>query len=73
MSDDEYKSVEHKVMLNKYRERISVGYFVFPEENTLIVGSKGKYRPFTYKHFRAQVQEDVAKIGRKVGLSRFRP
>lgn len=71
MSDDEYKSVEHKVTLNKRQERISIGYFVFPEENTLVTGSKAKYTPFTCKDFRAQVQADVANIGWKVGLSRF--
>ncbi|KAL8140915.1 hypothetical protein V2J09_006936 [Rumex salicifolius] len=71
MSDDEYKSVEHKVNLNEHRERISIGYFVFPEERMLVTSNKGKYRPFTCKEFRAQVQEDVAKIGWKVGLSRF--
>ncbi|XP_043726177.1 gibberellin 2-beta-dioxygenase 8-like isoform X1 [Telopea speciosissima] len=69
MSNDEYKSVKHRVM-NKREERISICYFVFPEGDGVIHSTK--YKPFTYKDFRAQVQEDLKTIGFKVGLQRFR-
>jgi hypothetical protein len=36
------KHVKHKVRLNKDRERISMGYFVFPEEDSVIRSSKYK-------------------------------
>ena len=70
LSDDEYKSVKHKVKLNKQEERVSICYFVFPQENTLIQSSK--YKPFTYNEFRAQVQLDVKTVGSKIGLQNFR-
>ncbi|KAL4558371.1 hypothetical protein LXL04_036570 [Taraxacum kok-saghyz] len=70
ISDDKYKSVKHRVRLHRERERISIGYFVFPEHDCVIQSSK--YRPFTYSDFRAQVQQDVKTLGVKVGLSRFK-
>jgi len=69
MSDDKYKSVTHRVKLNSERERISICYFVFPDEDLQIQSSK--YRPFSYKEFRAKVQEDIKTVGHKVGLPRF--
>lgn len=70
ISDDKYKSVKHRVKLHRESERISIGYFVFPEHDYLIQSSN--YRPFTYSDFRAQVQQDVKTFGTKVGLSRFK-
>lgn len=70
LSDDEYKSAKHKVELNKNKERVSICYFVFPEENTLINSSN--YKPFTYNEFRAQVQQDLKKHGTKIGLQNFK-
>ncbi|GMG98351.1 hypothetical protein Nepgr_000191 [Nepenthes gracilis] len=70
MSDDEYRSVRHRVKLNLRKERISICYFVFPKEQCLIRSSS--YKPFTYKDFRDQVQNDVATLGTKVGLPRFK-
>lgn len=70
MSNGEYKSVKHRVKLNKHEERISICYFVFPSENQLIQSSK--YKPFTYSDFRAQVQEDIRTTGFKVGLDKFK-
>ncbi|KAF5446706.1 hypothetical protein F2P56_032310 [Juglans regia] len=70
ISNDEYKSVEHRVKASKHKERISICYFAFPGEGTVIRSSK--YRPFTYRDFRAQVQEDVKSVGFKVGLERFK-
>ncbi|KAJ7964206.1 Gibberellin 2-beta-dioxygenase 8 [Quillaja saponaria] len=69
MSDDEYKSVKHRVKLNKHNERISIGYFVFPYDDIVIESSK--YKPFTYNDFRAQVEEDIKTFGYKIGLERF--
>ncbi|GFZ13310.1 2-oxoglutarate (2OG) and Fe(II)-dependent oxygenase superfamily protein [Actinidia rufa] len=71
MSHDKYKSVKHRVKANKHEERISVGYFVFPDENGVI--RSPKYKPFTYADFRAQVQQDLKTIGYKEsGLHHFK-
>jgi len=70
MSNDEYRSVEHRVLANGSRERMSLCYFAFPLEDGLIVSSK--YKAFTYKEFRAQVQEDIKAYGSKVGLKNFK-
>ncbi|KAH7542718.1 hypothetical protein FEM48_Zijuj02G0103900 [Ziziphus jujuba var. spinosa] len=70
ISDDEYKSVKHRVKVNRSRERVSICYFVFPEEGRVIRSSK--YKPFTYSDFQAQVQKDIKTLGYKVGLERFR-
>ncbi|CAJ1960403.1 unnamed protein product [Sphenostylis stenocarpa] len=69
ISNDRYKSATHRVSINKHKERISLCYFVFPDEEAVIENSK--YKPFTYNQFRAQVQEDIKAIGQKVGLPRF--
>ncbi|XP_054792415.1 gibberellin 2-beta-dioxygenase 5 isoform X2 [Prosopis cineraria] len=69
ISDDRYKSALHRVKINQEKERISVCYFVFPDDDLVIQSSN--YKPFTYSHFRSQVQHDIKTIGHKVGLSRF--
>ncbi|KAK4278555.1 hypothetical protein QN277_016389 [Acacia crassicarpa] len=69
ISDDRYKSALHRVRISQEKERISVCYFVFPEEEFVMKTSK--YKPFSYSDFRSQVQEDIKTIGCKVGLSRF--
>ncbi|XP_019161293.1 PREDICTED: gibberellin 2-beta-dioxygenase 8-like [Ipomoea nil] len=70
ISDDKYVSVNHKVKVNEEKERISVGYFVFPEDDVVIESSK--YKPFTYAQFRAQVQHDIKSVGFKIGLHNFK-
>nr|UXG53457.1 GA2ox8 [Liriodendron chinense] len=70
MSNDEYKSVKHRVVVNGRRERLSICYFGFPMEDGAIHSSK--YKTFTYKEFRAKVQEDIKTTGFKVGLDRFK-
>ncbi|KAL8225136.1 hypothetical protein R6Q57_017693 [Mikania cordata] len=70
ISNDKYKSVKHRVSVNKEKERFSIGYFVFPEDDCVI--QSPNYKPFTYPDFRAQVQHDVKTLGFKVGLSRFK-
>ncbi|PON85458.1 Isopenicillin N synthase [Trema orientale] len=70
ISNDEYKSVKHRVKVNRYRERVSICYFVFPGEGSVVRSSK--YKPFTYGDFQKQVQQDVKVLGYKVGLERFK-
>ncbi|XP_061342153.1 gibberellin 2-beta-dioxygenase 6-like [Gastrolobium bilobum] len=72
-SNDEYKSVEHKVVANDKIERYSIAYFLCPSYSTMINGCKepSVYRKFTFGEYRHQIQEDVKKIGHKIGLSRF--
>ncbi|CAN1354586.1 Gibberellin 2-beta-dioxygenase 8 [Linum perenne] len=71
ISDDEFKSVKHRVKIDKHEEdRISICYFVFPDKDKIIETSK--YKPFTYKDFQQQVQEDTKTLGFKVGLERFK-
>ena len=69
MSDDKYKSVMHRVKVNGKRERISICFFGFPEDDVVIQSSK--YKPFTYNEFRAQVQQDIKTIGYRVRFERF--
>ncbi|WCJ24216.1 2-oxoglutarate (2OG) and Fe(II)-dependent oxygenase superfamily protein [Euphorbia peplus] len=70
ISNDEYKSVTHRVKANKWQDRYSICYFVFPDDHSVI--SSSNYKPFTYSDFRDQVQQDVRTSGFKVGLSRFK-
>ncbi|MCL7034402.1 hypothetical protein MKW94_018434 [Papaver nudicaule] len=73
-SNDIYKSVEHRVMINNKFERFSAAYFLCPSHDTVIRSKAGPplYKKFSFGEFREQVQEDVRKLGRKVGLPRFR-
>ncbi|KAL4284384.1 hypothetical protein GQ457_16G009620 [Hibiscus cannabinus] len=70
ISDDGYTSVRHRVRVKKQEERLSICYFVFPAEDSVIHSSK--YKPFTYKEFQQQVQKDTRALGYKVGLKRFK-
>ncbi|OVA01139.1 Oxoglutarate/iron-dependent dioxygenase [Macleaya cordata] len=72
-SNNEYKSVEHKVMANGKMERYSIAYFLCPSYDSLIGSCKepSLYKKFTFGEFRKQVQEDVKKTGQKIGLPRF--
>ncbi|XP_004297767.1 PREDICTED: gibberellin 2-beta-dioxygenase 8-like [Fragaria vesca subsp. vesca] len=73
-SNDVYKSVEHKVLANEKTERYSIAYFLCPSYDSLIGSSSTEssiYRKFTFGEYRSQIQEDVKKLGHKVGLSRF--
>ncbi|CAN1326897.1 Gibberellin 2-beta-dioxygenase 8 [Linum perenne] len=67
-SNDVYKSVEHRVMTNPSVERFSTAYFFCPSYDTEI---NTVYRKFSFKEYRQKVQEDVQKLGYKVGLPRF--
>ncbi|KAI3444165.1 hypothetical protein Pfo_000830 [Paulownia fortunei] len=70
MSNDSYVSVTHRVKVNRQKERISIGYFVFPAEDAVIESSK--YKPFTYGDFQAEKELDLKTVGIKIGLPRFR-
>ncbi|KAL1568690.1 gibberellin 2beta-dioxygenase [Salvia divinorum] len=72
-SNNLYKSVEHKVMVNPNIERFSVAYFLCPSYDSLIKTYKqpSLYTNFTFAEYRAKVREDARLVGRKIGLSRF--
>ncbi|XP_043717932.1 gibberellin 2-beta-dioxygenase 6-like [Telopea speciosissima] len=72
-SNNEYKSVEHKVMSNERVERYSIAYFLCPSYDFLVGSCREPcvYRKFTFGEYRKQIQEDVKRTGHKVGLSRF--
>ncbi|ERN09535.1 gibberellin 2-beta-dioxygenase 8 [Amborella trichopoda] len=72
-SNGAYKSVEHRVMTNPTVERHSIAYFLCPSYEAPISTSLQPplYKKFTFREFRQQVQEDVKKMGYKIGLPRF--
>ncbi|KAG6523964.1 hypothetical protein ZIOFF_013852 [Zingiber officinale] len=70
ISNDEYMSIEHRVSVNESKARVSLCYFGFPTDSCSI--SSAKYRKFTYKEFKMQMQEDIKAFGSKVGLKRFK-
>ncbi|XP_055808103.1 gibberellin 2-beta-dioxygenase 8-like isoform X2 [Solanum dulcamara] len=72
-SNGVYRSVEHRVVTNKFKERFSTAFFLCPSYDTEILScvEPRVYRKFTFREFRQQVQEDVKNFGYKVGLPRF--
>ncbi|KAA8515467.1 hypothetical protein F0562_018922 [Nyssa sinensis] len=72
-SNGVYKSVEHQVVTNKQVERFSAAYFFCPSYDTVIQScvEPSIYRSFSFREYRKQVQEDVKKLGHKIGLPRF--
>ncbi|KAI3817052.1 hypothetical protein L1987_10839 [Smallanthus sonchifolius] len=73
-SNDVYKSVEHKVMVNQEVERHSIAYFLCPSYESFIGcydEENSIYRRFTFGEYRSQIQQDVKAFGHKVGLPRF--
>ncbi|GAA0184674.1 oxygenase [Lithospermum erythrorhizon] len=72
-SNDVYKSVEHRVVVNKWSERFSMAYFLCPTHDTIIESfvKPSVYRRFSFREYRQQVQEDVKKFGCKIGLPKF--
>ncbi|TVT98086.1 hypothetical protein EJB05_56628, partial [Eragrostis curvula] len=71
ISGDAYHSVRHRVAASRERERLSLCYFAFPQDDAVLSCSGSRYRPFSYAQFREQVQADVKAFGSKVGLQRF--
>jgi gibberellin 2beta-dioxygenase len=73
-SNNRYKSVEHRVMVNATTERYSVAYFLCPPYDSPI-GTCGRepspYVPFTFREYTRKIQEDVKRNGNKVGLRDF--
>ncbi|XP_076882846.1 gibberellin 2-beta-dioxygenase 8-like [Bidens hawaiensis] len=72
-SNDVYKSVEHRVVANRETERFSTAFFFCPSYDTMIQScvENSIYRRFSFKEFRQQVQDDVKRLGYKIGLPRF--
>ncbi|KAJ3674910.1 hypothetical protein LUZ60_005526 [Juncus effusus] len=72
-SNDMYKSVKHRVLVNSRVERFSVAYFLCPSYETVIKGysDPSVYKRFTFGEYRQQIKDDVRLMGRKIGLSRF--
>ncbi|KAJ6725292.1 2-OXOGLUTARATE (2OG) AND FE(II)-DEPENDENT OXYGENASE SUPERFAMILY PROTEIN-RELATED [Salix viminalis] len=72
-SNDVYKSVQHRVVTNPRVERFSTAYFLCPSYDTEIQSfyEPSVYKKFSFRVYRQQVQDDVKKLGRKVGLPRF--
>ncbi|VAI46975.1 unnamed protein product [Triticum turgidum subsp. durum] len=72
-SNNRYKSVEHKVVTNATTERYSVAYFLCPSYDSPIGACEepSPYRTFTFGEYRRRVQEDVKKMGKKIGLPNF--
>ncbi|KAL9236642.1 hypothetical protein vseg_011284 [Gypsophila vaccaria] len=72
-SNGVYKSVQHKVVANKEVERLSIAFFLYPTNDAVIESCKKPqlYKKFTLQEYRHQIQEDIIKVGSKVGLSRF--
>ncbi|KAI4330354.1 hypothetical protein MLD38_028651 [Melastoma candidum] len=74
LSNDRYKSIEHRVVANQELERYSIAYFLCPSLDSVISSGRQApvYRDFTFGEYRAQVRRDVNMTGQKVGLPRFR-
>ncbi|KAL2524020.1 Gibberellin 2-beta-dioxygenase 8 [Abeliophyllum distichum] len=72
-SNNAYKSVHHRVVANKLKERFSTAYFLCPSYDTVIQScvEPSAYRKFSFREYRQQVQKDVKSFGYKVGLARF--
>ncbi|KAJ9562995.1 hypothetical protein OSB04_008155 [Centaurea solstitialis] len=72
-SNDVYKSVEHRVVANKQTERFSTAYFFCPSYDTMIQScfENSIYRRFSFREFRQQVQDDVKRLGHKIGLPSY--
>lgn len=72
-SNNIYKSVEHRVVAHKQAERFSTAYFFCPSYDTVIQScvENSIYRRFSFREFREQVQDDVKRLGYKIGLPRF--
>lgn len=72
-SNGVYKSVEHRVVASPKVERFSTAYFLCPSYDAVLQSCKGPsiYRKFSFREYRQQVQDDVRKLGYKIGLARF--
>ncbi|WCJ22551.1 2-oxoglutarate (2OG) and Fe(II)-dependent oxygenase superfamily protein [Euphorbia peplus] len=73
MSNDVYKSVQHRVVVPKDVDRFSVAYFYCPCSDAVIesCGEPRLYRKFSFREYKQKIQDDVQATGNKVGLSRF--
>ncbi|XP_047330236.1 gibberellin 2-beta-dioxygenase 8-like [Impatiens glandulifera] len=72
-SNDVYKSVKHRVLANRHKERFSMAYFFTPSKDSIIqsCGEPQVYRSFSFGEYLQQIKDDVKKQGNKIGLPRF--
>lgn len=72
MSNDVYKSVRHRVVAQGF-ERYSAAYFYCPTVDAIMQSFRqpAVYKPFTFRQYAQQVEEDLKNTGEKVGISRF--
>ncbi|XP_027364743.1 gibberellin 2-beta-dioxygenase 8-like [Abrus precatorius] len=72
-SNGVYKSVEHRVVTNPKLERFSMAYFFCPCNDTVIESctEPSVYKKFSFGEYRQGVQDDVQKLGYKIGLPKF--
>jgi gibberellin 2-oxidase len=73
LSNDVYKSIKHRVAASEEVERFSTTFFYCPFNDAVIQSENkpAKYKKFTLREYRKQIQKDVKNTGDKVGLPRF--
>ncbi|XP_011048298.1 PREDICTED: gibberellin 2-beta-dioxygenase 8-like [Populus euphratica] len=73
LSNDVYKSIKHRVLAPQQVERFSLAFFYCPTSETVIESSikPSKYKEFTFREYKTQIQRDLEATGDKVGVSRF--
>ncbi|KAF2314235.1 hypothetical protein GH714_024368 [Hevea brasiliensis] len=73
LSNNVFRSMEHRVLAPKQVERFSVAYFYCPSYDAVIqcYGKPAMYRKFSFREYKQQIQKDVQATGDKVGVSRF--
>ncbi|KAG0496357.1 hypothetical protein HPP92_001048 [Vanilla planifolia] len=69
-SDDEYRSVEHRVVASGARERCSLCYFAYFRHDFKI--RRSRYREFCYLDYRAELLKGIKTTGKKDVLKSFR-
>ncbi|EEF39541.1 gibberellin 2-beta-dioxygenase 8 [Ricinus communis] len=72
-SNSIYKSIEHRVVVPQEVERFSMAYFYCPSYEAIVEShiKPAKYRNFSFREYKQQIQKDVETTGDKIGLSRF--
>ncbi|EEF39543.1 gibberellin 20-oxidase, putative [Ricinus communis] len=72
-SNNIYRSTEHRVVAPQKVERFSMAFFYCPSYEAVIESyiKPAKYRKFSFREYKQQIQKDVQATGNKIGLSRF--
>ena len=66
-SNDAYESVDHRVVVNSEKERLSIPFFFFPAHDTKVKPleelineqNPSKYRPYNWGNFKKQNEENI--------------